>query len=88
MFYPNKMPKLPHISIEDEVQNKPVTEMELKESIENEHRINEKAPYKIRVTLIDSKPEEADCLVTEDYLVIETEEPIKIPFLQLFLRLK
>ena len=55
--------------------------MELKESIENEQRINEKAPYKIRVTLIGSKPEEADCLVTEDYLLIETEEPIKIPLL-------
>ena len=43
MFYPNKVSKLPHISIEDEVQNKLVTEIELKESIENEHRINEKA---------------------------------------------
>ena len=41
-----------------------------------------KRQHKIRVTLMGSKPEEADCLVTEDYLVIETEEPIKIPFLR------
>ena len=48
---------------------------------ENEHIDNEKVLYKTKAKLRLShrKPEEVDCLVTESYVVIEAEKPIKIP---------
>jgi len=46
---------------------------------ENEYKDNEKVLYKTRGKLLGKKPEEADCFVTQSHVVIEAEEPIKIP---------
>jgi len=48
---------------------------------ENEYKDNEKVLYRTRckLSLPRKKPEEVDCLVTEGHVVIEAEEPIKIP---------
>ena len=47
---------------------------------ENEYKDNEKVLYKTRgkLSLPQKEHEEADCIITEGRLVIETEQPIKI----------
>lgn len=48
---------------------------------ENEYRDGEKVLYQTRgkLSLPHKEPEEVDCFVTEGHVVIEAEEPIKIP---------
>lgn len=46
---------------------------------ETEYKDNEKVLDEYKVKLKD-KPEEVDCIVTKSHLVIEAEEPIKLPF--------
>jgi len=52
---------------------------------ENEYKDNEKVLYKTRgkLSLPHKKPEEAEILLTEGHVVIETREPIKIPMLRI-----
>ncbi|GAG95007.1 unnamed protein product, partial [marine sediment metagenome] len=76
-----QLPQVPtaQVPTEAEVQGKTVIEKEFKEGIEDEYRDNEKVLYKTRCRLLGKKPEEADCFVTEGHVVIETNEPVKIP---------
>ncbi len=73
--------QLSQVSTEAEVPDKTVIEQEPKEKIEGEYQGNEKVLFKTRgkLTLPSKKPEEADCFVTEGYVVIQAEDPIKIP---------
>jgi hypothetical protein len=47
----------------------------------NEYKENEKVVYKTigKLSLQHKKPEEVGCLVTQEHVVIEAEQPIKIP---------
>jgi len=49
---------------------------------EIEYRNGEKVLYKtsVKLSLPHKKPEEVDCIVTENHVVIETEEPIEVAF--------
>ena len=51
---------------------------------EAEYKDSEKVLFKTRgkLTLPGKEPEEADYFITKGHVVIETEEPIKIPFLE------
>ncbi len=48
---------------------------------ETEYKDNEKVLFKAKgkLSLPHKKPEHVDCFVTEGHVVIEAEEPIKIP---------
>lgn len=48
---------------------------------ETEYKDNEKVLYKTKgkLQLPDNKSEDVDCFVTEGHVVIDAEEPIKIP---------
>lgn len=52
---------------------------------ETEYKDNEKVLYKTRfnLNLPPKSPEEIDCLITQEHVIIETEEPIKIPVSQI-----
>ena len=73
--------QLSHVSAEVEVQVKSTIEKEPEERIGDEYRDNEKVLYKTRgkLSLSHNKPEEVDCIVTGNHVVIEAGEPLKIP---------
>lgn len=74
--------QLPQVSTKCETQEKKEVKEAAKERIEDEYKDNEKVLHRARgkIKLPHKKSEEADCLVTEAQVVIETKEPIKIHF--------
>jgi hypothetical protein len=69
------------VSSEAEVPDKTVVRKEPKEMVGDEYKDNEKVLFHNMSELVmpNREPKKAECFVTEKQIVIETEEPIKIP---------
>ena len=89
--------ELPQVSTEAEAQVKTEVDKASKEKIEeapekrvkDEYRDTEKVLYKTKakISVPNKESEEVECFITESNLVIEAEQPMKIPLNQIKMRL-